>query len=158
MRISDWSAYVCSSDRFLVGLLRGGEAGFVDAVVDAPVDRLVDGVILAAGDGISNAGACSAEGGDLAITSGGFISNSGLLQAKGSLSIGALSDIAPDLINTGSILSNGGLNLSGGDMDNQGRMLTSETMFLLGASMAHSGTLQALHGASIDVGTLITSG
>src|SRR3546814_5501759 len=28
---------------FLVGLLRGGEAGFVDAVVDAPVDRLVDG-------------------------------------------------------------------------------------------------------------------
>src|SRR3546814_13280508 len=41
------------------------------------------GVILAAGDGISNAGAFSAEGGDLAITSGGFISNSGLRSEKG---------------------------------------------------------------------------
>src|SRR3546814_17198029 len=86
------------------------------------------GVILAAGDGISNAGAFSAEGGDLAITSGGFISNSGLLQAKGSLSNGALRDIAPDLINTGRILSNGGLNLSRGDIDTQGRLLTSETL------------------------------
>src|SRR3546814_14330217 len=43
-------------------------------------------------------------------------------------------------------------------MLNQGRSLTSETLFLHGASLANSGTLQALTGSSIDVGTLINSG
>src|SRR3546814_18694448 len=37
-------------------------------------------------------------------------------------------------------------------------MLTSETLFLHSASLANSGTLQALTGSSIDVGTLINSG
>src|SRR3546814_18174419 len=47
------------------------------------------GVILAPGDGISNAGAFSAEGGDLATTSGGFISNTGLVPAQGTRCNGA---------------------------------------------------------------------
>lgn len=119
--------------------------------------KATDGDVTLISQGLTNNGDVTADAGNLAIRSGGTITNNGALHASGTGSISdATSGATADITNTGTIVTEGALTMKAATLTNSGGIQGNGATVTAG-TLTNSGTLQSAGALAMNITNSLTN-